>query len=92
MPQHDRRDDRERAIRDLAYSLWEREGYPHGREHDHWLQAEAHVSAADETPERKPAPAKAKATAKKAAAAKPKGRAAAAKPAEKKKPKPKKPT
>ena len=27
------------AIRDRAYQIWEREGRPHGRDRDHWLQA-----------------------------------------------------
>lgn len=27
------------AIRDRAYVIWEREGRPHGRDRDHWLQA-----------------------------------------------------
>lgn len=29
----------EQAIRDRAYAIWEREGRPHGRERDNWLQA-----------------------------------------------------
>lgn len=29
----------ETAIRDRAYLIWEREGRPHGRHLDHWLQA-----------------------------------------------------
>ena len=29
----------EEAIRDRAYVIWEREGRPHGRDRDHWLQA-----------------------------------------------------
>lgn len=29
----------EEAIRDRAYVIWEREGRPHGRDQDHWLQA-----------------------------------------------------
>ncbi len=27
------------SIRDRAFAIWEREGRPHGRERDHWLQA-----------------------------------------------------
>jgi hypothetical protein len=32
-------DDKQR-IRERAYQLWEREGRPHGRHMDHWVQAE----------------------------------------------------
>jgi hypothetical protein len=32
-------DDKQR-IRERAYELWEREGRPHGRHVDHWVQAE----------------------------------------------------
>ena len=30
---------REHAIRERAYFIWEREGRPEGRAHDHWLAA-----------------------------------------------------
>ena len=30
---------REHAIRERAYFIWEREGRPEGRAHDHWLSA-----------------------------------------------------
>ena len=30
---------REHAIRERAYFIWEREGRPKGRAHDHWLSA-----------------------------------------------------
>ena len=30
-----------------AYSLWEQEGRPQGRAHDHWLRAEAEVTGAN---------------------------------------------
>ncbi len=33
-PRHDER------IRSRAYEIWEREGRPDGKHHDHWLQAE----------------------------------------------------
>jgi hypothetical protein len=33
--------DREEEIKLIAYSLWVREGYPHGRAIEHWLRAEA---------------------------------------------------
>jgi len=29
----------EQWLRDRAYFIWEREGRPHGRAFDHWLQA-----------------------------------------------------
>jgi hypothetical protein len=32
--------------RERAYAIWEREGRPHGRALDHWLQAEAELAAA----------------------------------------------
>jgi uncharacterized protein YfaQ (DUF2300 family) len=32
-------------VRRRAYELWESEGRPAGREHDHWLQAEREVAA-----------------------------------------------
>lgn len=38
----------EERIRERAYEIWEREGRPEGKSVDHWLQAEAEVSA-DET-------------------------------------------
>jgi hypothetical protein len=33
--------EREEEIRLIAYSLWVRDGYPHGRAVEHWLKAEA---------------------------------------------------
>jgi Protein of unknown function (DUF2934) len=35
----------EQRIRQRAYSIWEREGRPHGRDLDHRLQAEAEIAA-----------------------------------------------
>jgi hypothetical protein len=32
--------EREEQIRRLAYSIWEKEGYPEGRDIEHWLKAE----------------------------------------------------
>lgn len=37
--------DRERRIRQRAYALWEDEGYPEGRELDHWERAEREIEA-----------------------------------------------
>ena len=57
----------DQAIRERAYTIWEREGRPHGRERDHWLQAvwelsgEAARAAALSSPARpaaKPRPGK----------------------------------
>lgn len=35
--------DKENLIRQRAYAIWEAEGYPEGRQVDHWLRAEAEV-------------------------------------------------
>jgi hypothetical protein len=32
--------EREEKIRSIAYSIWEKEGYPDGRQMEHWLKAE----------------------------------------------------
>jgi hypothetical protein len=32
---------RDAEIRELAYQIWQEEGYPHGQEVQHWLKAEA---------------------------------------------------
>ncbi|UIJ70945.1 DUF2934 domain-containing protein [Aurantimonas sp. HBX-1] len=34
-----RRSDEAEIIRTLAYEIWEREGRPTGREHEHWAEA-----------------------------------------------------
>lgn len=36
-------DDREIRIRDHAYRLWQQDGEPHGRDRDHWEQAERDI-------------------------------------------------
>ena len=36
----------EEKIRKRAYELWEQDGRPHLRDHDHWLRAEAELEAA----------------------------------------------
>ena len=39
-------DELERRIQQArAYELWENEGRPHGREQDHWQQAEREITA-----------------------------------------------
>jgi hypothetical protein len=40
-----RQDALDERVRRRAYELWESEGRPAGREHDHWLQAEREVAA-----------------------------------------------
>jgi len=35
----------EEAIRMRAYHIWEREGRPHGRDHEHWVQARIELDA-----------------------------------------------
>lgn len=32
-------DNNEQTVRDRAYFIWEREGRPEGRAHDHWYRA-----------------------------------------------------
>jgi len=39
--------ERERRIRERAYAIWEEEGRPSGREHEHWTQAEDEIHAAE---------------------------------------------
>jgi hypothetical protein len=36
-------EDREHAIRERAYAIWERHGRPDGRSLAHWSQAEAEI-------------------------------------------------
>ena len=47
-------DDRESRIREIAYFLWEQEGYPDGQADRHWAAAEAVVDAEDEDREAMP--------------------------------------
>ncbi len=70
--------DYENTVRQRAHAIWEREGRPHGRDREHWAQAEAEIQA-EQSGERKqkanrPAPTATparKATASKKAATKP---------------------
>ena len=41
-------DERTRRIQELAHSFWEQEGRPHGRDAQHWSEAERQIDAADE--------------------------------------------
>jgi hypothetical protein len=42
--------DRDQAIRERAYAIWEEEGRPQGKHLQHWLRAEAETNAAAEQP------------------------------------------
>ena len=35
----------ELTIRERAYQIWEREGRPHGRDFEHWVQAQVELVA-----------------------------------------------
>jgi hypothetical protein len=80
--------DQAREIARRAYTLWEEEGHPHGRDRDHWVRAERELALAPaapkaaaqpaasplpETPAKKPATRR-KPAAETAPAAKPAGR------------------
>ncbi len=43
---NDKDHDRADRIRRRAYEIWEEQGRPHGRDQEHWLQAEAELNAA----------------------------------------------
>lgn len=43
--------DREQRIREWAYRLWEQDGYPHGRDGEHWFRAVEIVLQEDAAPE-----------------------------------------
>ena len=32
------------AVQALSYQIWEREGRPHGRDQEHWFQAEVELA------------------------------------------------
>ncbi|PZQ95407.1 MAG: hypothetical protein DI533_18975 [Cereibacter sphaeroides] len=40
-------DERERRIRERAYQIWEEEGRPDDRSHDHWQKASREVETPD---------------------------------------------
>jgi hypothetical protein len=43
--------DREEQLRQRAYGIWQSEGEPHGRDRDHWEQAERElIDTASEEP------------------------------------------
>ena len=71
------------AVRDLAYLIWEKQGRPHGKEHEHWAEAERRLSLpavkkAKAVATDKPASVKAAKPAVKKAVVKPKTAAAPA--------------
>jgi hypothetical protein len=35
---------RQQSIQEMAYALWEAEGYPHGRDLQHWREAETRIA------------------------------------------------
>jgi hypothetical protein len=37
--------DKEARIRERAYEIWAREGYPQGKDAEHWQMAEAEITA-----------------------------------------------
>ncbi len=40
-------DDRERTVRERAFSIWEEEGRPEGRHDDHWRRAQRELAGID---------------------------------------------
>jgi hypothetical protein len=49
--------ERDDEIRELAYRIWQEEGYPYGQEIQHWLKAEA-IWQKKNRPISKPKPSK----------------------------------
>lgn len=41
-------EERTRRIQDRAHAIWEREGRPHGRDAQHWSEAEREIAAEDD--------------------------------------------
>jgi hypothetical protein len=61
--------DLDRRIRERAYEIWENEGQPEGRSHDHWEQARSEFEEArQESAADAPSPAKSEAISKPKAA------------------------
>lgn len=46
--------DSEQLIRARAYQIWEEEGHPDGREHEHWARAERELGSGPSDLERNP--------------------------------------
>jgi len=49
-------EDRELAVRERAYAIWEHDGRPEGRNLDHWLQAEVEIGIRSLQSPKRPAP------------------------------------
>jgi hypothetical protein len=64
------------AIKERAYHIWVREGCPHGRDFEHWVQAQVELEA--EQPRGNGAPPKAKTAAPRRTVAKAAAKVAAA--------------
>jgi hypothetical protein len=52
--------DRHEKIQGRAYALWEKMGYPHGADWDHWFKAEREVEAELKSKPKTPAKSKRK--------------------------------
>ena len=50
--------DLDSQIRERAHQIWERENRPHGKHHEHWLQAKAEIEAERASRKTKRAPKK----------------------------------
>jgi Protein of unknown function (DUF2934) len=46
----------QQVIQERSYLIWEREGRPHGRNLEHWLKAEAELSAEREAEPKRASP------------------------------------
>jgi len=51
-------ENREHAVRERAYAIWERDGRPEGKNLDHWFQAEAEIRTRSMQSPKPPAPAR----------------------------------
>ena len=49
--------DREQAIRERAYEIWQQEGRPEGRAVEHWILAERALAGSAEPPQSEQPPA-----------------------------------
>jgi predicted amidohydrolase YtcJ len=50
----------QQTIQERSYSIWEREGRPHGRHLEHWAQAESELLAEVAPPPKRPRAKRAK--------------------------------
>jgi hypothetical protein len=49
MPREHELSPNEAAIRERSYYIWESEGFPEGKDGEHWLRAKAELEAEEET-------------------------------------------